>query len=69
MDLQVLQCVENLLSLSNFVRKIMESEGHLLQPHCSIRATQRGLPSTILGWLLSISKKGGTTDSLSRLVY
>lgn len=67
MDLQVLQCVENLLSLSNFVRKIMESEGHLL--HCSIRATQRGLPRTILGWLLSISKKGGTTDSLSRLVY
>lgn len=46
-------------SLSNFVRKIIESGHHLLQPHCSSRATQKGLRRTISSWLLSISKSFG----------
>jgi len=41
------------------------SGGHLVQPLCSSRATQRWLPKTVSRWLLNISRD--STTSLGNL--
>lgn len=41
--------------------------GHLVQPLCSSRITQRQLPMTMPGWLLIITKDGDSMTSLCNL--